>query len=61
MVLFGISTTAFILQILLSKRYFGFSIMMISGGILEVLGYAGRLWARDYMWTEVCDASSGVE
>jgi hypothetical protein len=51
--LFSFSLLAFLVQALLSRRYLGFSIAMICGGVLEVLGYAGRIWAHKALWTEV--------
>lgn len=43
--LFGLSLMLFIIQSMLSRRFLGFTIAMVSGCILEVLGYAGRLWS----------------
>lgn len=43
--LFTLSLMLFIGQSMLSKRFLGFTIAMVSGCILEVLGYAGRLWS----------------
>ena len=60
LVLFGLSTLAFTLQIFLSKRYLLFSIVMISGGILDVIGYAARIWARNHLWTEVCESPNST-
>jgi hypothetical protein len=51
--LFGLSTLVFTIQTFLSKRYLLFSISMISGGIIEVIGYAARIKARNALWTEV--------
>jgi hypothetical protein len=45
--LFSISMLAFVAQAVVSGRKFlGFSIAMICGSILEVLGYAARVWAH---------------
>ena len=41
--LFSLSLTCFVLQAALSRRFVGFSLAMISGCILEVLGYVGRI------------------
>ncbi|KAF2019773.1 putative sphingoid long-chain base transporter RSB1 [Aaosphaeria arxii CBS 175.79] len=41
-VLFGISTILFIGQGVLSRRFLGFTIAMVSGCALEVIGYIGR-------------------
>ena len=60
LVLFGFSTLAFTLQTFLSKRYLLFSLAMISGGILDVIGYAARIWARNHLWTEVCESPNST-
>lgn len=41
--LFGISLIGFITASIMSRKFLGFSIAMVSGSILEVLGYAGRI------------------
>ena len=41
--LFSFSLTCFILQAALSKRFIGFTIAMVSGCIIEVIGYVGRI------------------
>ena len=41
--LFAFSLICFTLQVLLSKRFIGFTIALVSGCVLEVVGYAGRL------------------
>ena len=41
--LFSFSLCCFVLQVALSRRFVGFSIALISGCILEVLGYVGRI------------------
>ncbi|KAF6239589.1 hypothetical protein HO173_002134 [Letharia columbiana] len=41
--LFSFSLCCFILQAALSRRFVGFTIAMVSGCILEVLGYTGRI------------------
>jgi hypothetical protein len=51
--LFSISTILYVGQAILARRFLGFSIAMISGGILEILGYGGRLWAHYKLWEEV--------
>jgi len=50
--LFTISLILYLAQGLASRRFVGFSISMISGGILEVLGYSGRLWANKQPFSE---------
>jgi len=51
--LFGISFVAYVLEAVLSRRFLGFSIAMISGSVLEILGYAGRIWSRYQPFNEV--------
>ena len=41
--LFSFSLCCFIFQVGLSRRFIGFTIAMVSGCILEVLGYVGRI------------------
>ncbi|OMP84051.1 Sphingoid long-chain base transporter RSB1 [Diplodia seriata] len=41
--IFSLSLVLFLCQGILSKRFLGFTIAMVSGNILEVLGYAGRV------------------
>ncbi|MCJ1307990.1 hypothetical protein MMC25_001640 [Agyrium rufum] len=41
--LFGLALISFLLQVTLSRRFIGFTVAMVSGCILEVIGYAGRL------------------
>lgn len=41
--LFAFSLACFVLQAALSRRLIGFSIALISGCIIEVLGYVGRI------------------
>lgn len=52
--LFSISLLAFSVQAVIYRKYLGFSIAMISGSILEILGYAGRVWAHEDPFSEVC-------
>jgi hypothetical protein len=51
--LFSISLTVYVLEAFLTKRFLGFSIAMISGSTLEVLGYAGRIWSYYQPFNEV--------
>ncbi|KAF2138952.1 uncharacterized protein K452DRAFT_337768 [Aplosporella prunicola CBS 121167] len=48
--IFGLSLLLFLVQGVVSKRFLGFTIAMVSGDILEVLGYAGRLmsWSNPF-------------
>ena len=41
--LFAFSLCCFLLQVGLSRRFIGFTIAMVSGCVLEVLGYVGRI------------------
>ena len=41
--LFSLSLCCFILQAALSRRFIGFTVAMVSGCALEVLGYTGRI------------------
>lgn len=52
-VLFGLSTLAYLIQGLLRRRWPGFTIAMVSGNILEVVGYIGRVLAHDDLYHEV--------
>ena len=52
--LFSLSLCGFILQAALSRRFVGFTIAMVSGCILEVLGYIGRIMSRHNPFNEVC-------
>jgi hypothetical protein len=51
--LFGLSTLLFIGQGVLSKKWLGFTIAMASGGVLEVIGYIGRIMAHNDVFSEV--------
>ncbi|KAI9657413.1 MAG: hypothetical protein M1821_003095 [Bathelium mastoideum] len=44
--LFGLSLALYLLQGILSRRFLGFTIAMLCGCTLEVLGYVGRLLSR---------------
>jgi hypothetical protein len=52
--LFGISTIAFLVQGIAGKKWLGFTIAMVSGCALEVIGYVGRILAHKDMFSEVC-------
>lgn len=41
--LFSFSLCCFLFQVGLSRRFIGFTIAMVSGCVLEVLGYVGRI------------------
>lgn len=41
--LFALSLVVYLCQGIFSKRFLGFTIAMVSGDVLEVLGYAGRI------------------
>jgi protein-S-isoprenylcysteine O-methyltransferase Ste14 len=53
-VLFGISALLFLVQGIASrKRWLGFTIAMVAGCALEVVGYAGRIRAWTDLYTDV--------
>ncbi|KAH8696963.1 parasitic phase-specific protein PSP-1 [Phaeosphaeriaceae sp. PMI808] len=51
-ILFGLSGLAFLAQSLAGRRWLGFSIAMVTGCVLEVIGYAGRVVAYEKLWSE---------
>lgn len=51
--LFGVSLACFLGQGLLSRRFIGFTVVMVCGDILEVLGYAGRIMSHNNPWLQV--------
>ena len=51
--LFSVSLLGFILQAALSWRFVGFTIAMVSGCILEVLGYVGRIMSHHNPFDQV--------
>jgi hypothetical protein len=52
-VLFGLAALTFLVQGFRSKRWLGFTIAMVGGCVLEVIGYAGRAVAYNKLWSEV--------
>ena len=52
--LFSVSLACFVLQAALSRRFVGFSLAMISGCVLEVLGYVGRIMSWWNPFNQVC-------
>lgn len=50
---FALSTILFIGQGVLSRRFIGFSVAMISGCALEVIGYVGRVMSHKNPFAEV--------
>jgi hypothetical protein len=54
LILFGISTLVYIGQGFLNKAWLGFTIAMVCGCVLEVIGYVGRVLAYNDLFTEVC-------
>ncbi|KAF2265332.1 RTA1-domain-containing protein [Lojkania enalia] len=50
--LFALSTLLYLGQGILSKRFLGFSIAMVCGCALEVIGYAGRVLSHDNPFAE---------
>ena len=55
--LFAFSLICFILQVLLSRRFIGFTIALVSGCVLEVVGYAGRLMSWKNPFDQVASPS----
>jgi hypothetical protein len=53
LVLFAISTVAYLVQGLIGKKWMGFTIAMASGCTLEVIGYAGRVMGYYDVFDEV--------
>ncbi len=50
--LFGISLLGYLITFLVTRRAFAFTFAMLSGVILEVVGYAGRLMSWQNQWSE---------
>jgi hypothetical protein len=60
-ILFGISALAFLAQGIASKkRWLGFTIAMVLGCIIEVVGYVGRVMAYEDIYSEVNAYSSAT-
>lgn len=53
-VLFGLCAIAFLGLGIRNKKWLGFTIAMVGGCVLEVVGYAGRYMAYEDLWSEVC-------
>jgi len=51
--LFGLSMLLFLVQGIIGKRWMGFTIAMVTGCALEVVGYLGRILASQDMFNEV--------
>jgi len=51
-VLFGISVLAFLITFITTRRALAFSVAMLSGTILEVIGYAGRIMSWKNQWSQ---------
>lgn len=60
LILFGISTLAFIGQGFLNRAWLGFTIAMVCGCLLEVIGYIGRVLAHSDGFSEVWQRPSGL-
>lgn len=56
--LFSLSLCCFIVQAALSRRFIGFTIAMVSGCALEVLGYVGRIMSWYNPFNEVISTFS---
>lgn len=50
---FAISMVSYLIQGALCKRWLGFTIAMICGCALEVVGYIGRMLAHNDIFSEV--------
>jgi len=50
--LFAISLIGFLIAFGLTRRAFGFTFAMVCGTILEILGYAGRVWSWKNQWSQ---------
>jgi hypothetical protein len=50
--LFSISVICFLLVYVSTRRALAFSVAMLSGTILEVIGYAGRLMSYNNQWSQ---------
>lgn len=51
-VLFSISVFGFLFAFLSTRRALAFSVAMLSGTILEVIGYAGRIMSYNNQWSD---------
>jgi hypothetical protein len=51
-VLFSVSLIGYLLAFGFTRRAFGFTVAMVCGTILEILGYAGRIWSSTNQWNE---------
>lgn len=51
--LFTLSLLLFVGQAVYSKRFLGFTIAMVCGSILEIIGYIGRVMAHNDPFSEV--------
>jgi hypothetical protein len=50
--LFGLSVLGFLLAFITTRRALAFTVAMLSGTILEVIGYAGRLMSWENQWSQ---------
>lgn len=53
LVLFGISLITFVIQGATNTKWLAFSVAMVAGCALEVIGYIGRILAHQDMFAEV--------
>lgn len=51
--LFGLTLILFLVQAVWSRKFIAFSVAMISGSVLELLGYIGRIMAHSKPFDEV--------
>lgn len=55
--LFSFALVCFIFEAALSKRFVGFTIAMVSGCIIEVIGYVGRIISYNNPFNQVLSPS----
>lgn len=58
--LFSLALACYLGQGLLSRKFIGFTIAMVGGCILEVLGYAGRIMSYYSPWSQVRSTAEGT-
>jgi hypothetical protein len=51
--LFSLSLALYVVQAVYSRRFIGFSVAMLCGSVLEVIGYVGRLMSYHNPFDEV--------
>ena len=56
--LFSLSLALYIIQAVYSRRFIGFSVAMLCGSVLEVIGYVGRIMSYHNPFDEVWSPNS---